>query len=174
MLNLKLPYWLSGPHLKQLSDAAQTYWGIVEAWLTWPLNQLDVGTCSESILDLFAWQRDVERFDGEDLNLYRLRVQYAFVNGKESGTRNGLTNIIQRLGVGYSEITERQDPVNWDVIEIHLSDSQLSSNPEILKLIVNKYGRTCRRYTFINIAPLTLFVNVAEVGSDQQNDFASL
>jgi len=75
-------------------------------------------------------------------------VKYAFLNAKDAGSKAGFIRIFERLGIGYVEIEERFDVENWDVIKIRLSDSQLAKKTELLNLIIRKYGRTCRRYTF--------------------------
>ena len=80
MDKLKLPFWLEGVELSKLRDAAQSWWAKVETWMNWPLLQLDAETCHLTVLDLLAWQRDIQRFQGEPETLYRKRVKYAFIN----------------------------------------------------------------------------------------------
>ena len=126
---LKLPFWLEGVELSKLRDAAQSWWAKVETWMNWPLLQLDAETCHLTVLDLLAWQRDIQRFQGEPETLYRKRVKYAFINAVDAGSSAGTVRIFQRLGVGYVEIEERFDSENWDVIRLYLTDGQLSANP---------------------------------------------
>lgn len=174
MIRLKLPFWLGGPELAKLKQAAQTWWEKVEGWMQWPLLQLDAETCHQAILDLLAWQRDITRFRDEPLNLYRLRVKYAFINAVDAGSTAGLKRILRRLGVGYVEIEERMSDRDWDVVLLRLSDSQLSENPELLRVLIQQYGRTCRRYDFVTITPVTLRIAVADFNDDQQTLVASL
>ncbi|SMD00505.1 Phage tail protein (Tail_P2_I) [Pseudomonas sp. URIL14HWK12:I5] len=171
---LKLPFWLEGVELSKLRDAAQSWWTKVEQWLTWPLLQLDAETCHLSVLDLLAWQRDIQRFQGEPESLYRLRVKYAFINAVDAGSVAGTVRIFQRLGVGYLEIEERIDGVDWDVIRLNLSDTQLSSNPVLLRVLIQQYGRTCRRYEFTTITPVTLGMRIAHFHDDQETLVAVL
>lgn len=168
MLKLSLPFWLDGPELAKLKAAAQSWWGKVENWLRWPLLQMDAENCHLSVLDLLAWQRDIQRFHGEPEKLYRLRVKYAFINAVDAGSTAGMVRIFERLGVGYVEIQERQDGLDWDIVLLLLSDTQLSQNPELLRVLMQQYGRTCRRYDFVTITPLSMHIAVADFNDDQQ------
>ncbi|MHC6223478.1 phage tail protein [Pseudomonas sp. X10] len=168
MLKLKLPFWLEGVELSKLRDAAQAWWNRVETWMNWPLLQLDAETCHLTVLDLLAWQRDIQRFQGEPESLYRKRVKYAFINAVDAGSSAGTVRIFQRLGVGYVEIEERFDSVDWDVVRLYLTDGQLSANPVLLRVLMQQYGRTCRRYEFATITPVTLGIRVAHFHDDQE------
>ncbi|CAI8974748.1 Phage tail protein (Tail_P2_I) [Pseudomonas chlororaphis] len=174
MIRLKLPFWLDGPELAKLKAAAQTWWEKVEGWLQWPLLQMDAETCHLAVLDLLAWQRDINRFKDEPESLYRLRVKFAFINAVDAGSTAGLKRILHRLGVGYVEIEERLEGRDWDVVLLRLSDSQLSENPELLRVLIQQYGRTCRRYDFVTITPVTLRIVAADFNDDQQTLVASL
>lgn len=174
MIRLKLPFWLDGPELAKLKAAAQTWWEKVEGWLQWPLLQMDAETCHLTVLDLLAWQRDINRFKDEPESLYRLRVKFAFINAVDAGSTAGLKRILHRLGVGYVEIEERLEGRDWDVVLLRLSDSQLSDNPELLRVLIQQYGRTCRRYDFVTITPVTLRIVAADFNDDQQTLVASL
>lgn len=174
MIRLKLPFWLGGVELAKLTQAAQTWWEKVEGWLQWPLLQTDATTCHLTVLELLGWQRDISRFKDEPESLYRLRVKYAFINAKDAGSTAGLKRILRRLGVGYVEIDERLPSRDWDVVLLTLTDSQLSENPELLRVLIQQYGRTCRRYDFVTITPVTLRFAVADFNDDQQTLVASL
>ncbi|WHI45044.1 phage tail protein [Microbulbifer sp. VAAF005] len=174
MIDLKLPFWLSGPQLSKLRNACQRFWERVEEWLYWPVRQLDPETCIPDALDLLAWQRGVERFEGESMQLYRLRVKYAFVNAQDAGSTAGLKRIFERLLIGYIEIEERLPDRDWDVIKLHLTDSQLAENPELLQIILSKYGRICRRYEFEVLTPLQVQLRTADCGHDNGYLVASL
>jgi len=167
MIKLELPFWLAGTELTKLKAAATSWWAKVEGWLRWPLLQMDADTCHLVVLDLLAWQRDITRFKGEPEALYRLRVKHAFVNAVDAGSVAGFKRIMQRLGVGYVRIEERLPDRDWDVVQLHLSDSQLSENPELLSLIVQYYGRTCRRYEFVGTSAVVLRLSASEINSDQ-------
>lgn len=174
MIKLGLPFWLDGPELAKLKAAAQAWWTKVEGWLRWPLLQMDADTCHLTILDLLAWQRDITRFKGEPEALYRLRVKYAFINAVDAGSTAGMKRILQRLGVGYVEIEERHPDRDWDVVLLQLSNNQLAENPELLRVLIQQYGRTCRRYDFVTITPVVLRVVAIDFNDDQQTLVASL
>ncbi len=174
MIQLKLPFWLGGAELTKLKASAQAWWEKVEEWMKWPLLQADAETCHLTVLDLLAWQRDITRFDGEPEALYRLRVKYAFINSVDAGSTAGLKRILRRLGVGYVEIEERMPDRDWDVVLLTLSDSQLSENPELLRVLIQQYGRTCRRYDFVTVTPVTVNTFIADFNDDQQTVVASL
>lgn len=171
---LKLPFWLAGTELTKLKDAAQAWWAKVTEWLRWPLLQMDAETCHLTVLDLLAWQRDITRFKDEPESLYRLRVKFAFINAVDAGSTAGLKRILRRLGVGYVEIDERMPDRDWDVVLLRLSDSQLSENPELLRVLIQQYGRTCRRYDFVSITPVTLRIAAVQFNDDQQTLVATL
>jgi len=135
---------------------------------------MDADSCHLNILELLAWQRDITRFAGEPESLYRLRVKFAFINSVDAGSTAGLMRVLNRLGVGYVEIEERLPDRDWDVVLLKLSDSQLSDNPELLRVIVQQYGRTCRRYDFVTFSPVTLMVAVADFNDDQLTLIATL
>ena len=166
MIDLKLPFWLSGPQLSKLQHAMQRFWARVEDWIFWPAHQLDPQTCTLGVLDLLAWQRHVTRFAGEPEHLYRMRVKYAFANAQDAGSVAGIQRIFERLLIGYIEVEERLPDRDWDVIKIKLTDRQLADNPELLKIILQKYGRTCRRYEFEVITPLGVDLRPFNCGHD--------
>ncbi|WP_163832253.1 phage tail protein [Spartinivicinus ruber] len=174
MIKLKLPFWLGGSELNKLTRICEQFYGEVESWLRWPLSQLDPSTCSEGVLNLLAWQRDISRFKGEPLSLFRKRVQYAFINNVDAGSTAGVKRILERLGVGYCEVDERTPGLDWDIITLKLSDSQLAQHPELLSIILQMYGRTCRRYVFSTITPVKLFIGVNEFSHDQVTQVAQL
>lgn len=174
MIKLELPFWLDGAELAKLKAAAQAWWTKVEGWLRWPLLQMDAETCHPTILDLLAWQRDISRFRSEPESLYRLRVKFAFINAVDAGSVAGFKRIMQRLGVGYVEIEERLPDRDWDVVMLRLTDSQLSKNPDLLRVLIQQYGRTCRRYDFVTLTPLPVLVAVVHFNDDQQTLVASL
>ncbi|NKF27030.1 phage tail protein [Pseudomonas sp. BGM005] len=174
MIKLSLPFWLGGKELEKLTAAAQSWWEKVQDWLRWPLLQLDADTCHLTVLDLLAWQRDISRFKGEPESMYRLRVKFAFINAVDAGSTAGMKRILQRLGVGYVEIEERMPDRDWDVVLLRFSDTQLSQNPELLRVLIQQYGRTCRRYDFVTITPVPFRIALVDFNDDQQTLVASL
>lgn len=157
---LKLPSWMDAGEPAKLLRASVRFWSQVYDWITWPLRQFDPLTCAEPLLNLIAWERDITRFNGEPLSLYRKRVNYAFINAQDAGEIAGFIAIFSRLGIGYVELLERQDGLDWDVIVVRVTDSQISANSDLLLEIIRKYGRTCRRYQFEVITSLPLHINI--------------
>ncbi|MDW1615049.1 phage tail protein [Vibrio sp. Vb2853] len=167
----KVPWWMDGetiaavlkePHF--LAQGMMSFWNKVRGYLLYPLRQLDPMTCSERLLKLLAWDRDITRFKEEPTALFRKRVKYAFANARDAGEVAGFVKIFERLGVGYVEIEERTPDRDWDVILIHLSDGQFSDNQALIAQLLQQYGRTCRRYEYqlITNTPLTMTANVLD------------
>ncbi len=168
-----LPVWLkSGEKVGSLKSAFGNWWNQVEDWIKTPLNQMNAETCSAALLKYHAYQKDVTRFNDEPDELFRKRVKYAEQNAMEAGSKTGFIQIFERLGIGYLEIVEREDAVNWDVISLRLSDSQVASNTELLSYIVQQYGRTCRRYELTVLTPVEMTVGVFEIGHTWALDVA--
>lgn len=174
MIKLDLSFWSNKGNSIPLIKAAQGYWDSVAKSLLWPLTQTDPLTCTETILNFIAYQRDITRFDGEPLWLYRLRVKHAFINAKDAGSVAGIKRIFTRLGVGYVEVDERNAARDWDVIVLRVSDSQLSQNADLLRVLVEQYGRTCRRYEFEVITSVTVDCAVIEFNNSWSLDSASV
>lgn len=147
---INLTFWQRGS--KEKADAAafatflDGWWTTIKTWLEFPFTVYNVDTAPLFIVDLLAWQRDVERFTGEPETLYRLRVKHAFENATDAGNTAGFKRIWARLGLGSVEIGERIDGQDWDVVELTMPPQIIADNPELLRLLVNSYGRTCRRY----------------------------
>ena len=78
---------------KKLLKTARRFWAVVYGWITWPLNQFDPLTCTPALLNLLAYDRDITRFDGEPLSLFRKRVAYAFVNARDAGSVEGFIDV---------------------------------------------------------------------------------
>ncbi|MCW4741639.1 hypothetical protein M8B96_19400 [Enterobacter hormaechei subsp. hoffmannii] len=148
LASMSLPSWMNKGEPLALLRTARTYWAEVYSWITWPLRQFDPLTCTEPVLNLIAYDRDISRFSGEPLSLYRKRVAYAFINARDTGSVEGFINIFSRLGIGYVELVERQPDIDWDVIMVRVTDSQIADNTQLMIQIIRQYGRTCRRYQF--------------------------
>ncbi|HAT3722298.1 MULTISPECIES: phage tail protein [Citrobacter] len=164
LAGMVLPSWMNKGEPAKLLRVARRYWTEVYGWITWPLNQFDPLTCAPALLNLLAYDRDITRFDGEPLALFRKRVAYAFVNARDAGSVEGFINIFDRLGIGYVELQERQPDIDWDVILVRVTDSQIADNTQLLIQIIRQYGRTCRRYQFEVITSESL---VIRAGWDQ-------
>nr|WP_242688584.1 phage tail protein [Photorhabdus tasmaniensis] len=162
----QLPVWMDKGEPLALQNACATFWQKVLSWLMWPSHQSDPMTCAESLLPILAYQRDITRFRDEPLSLFRARVKYAFINAQDAGSVAGFIRIFERLGIGYIEILERQPDIDWDVIILRVTDSQISGYPDLLMNIVSQYGRTCRRYRFEVLTSKSLLMRVGHVTAD--------
>jgi hypothetical protein len=169
MIKIDLPFWLDGDEITRLKASAQAWWESVEGWMRWPLLQMDAETCHLAVLDLLAWQRDITRFRGEPEALYRRRVKFAFINAVDAGSVAGFQRIFQRLGIGSVRISERQPDRDWDIVQLHLTDEQLSAYPGLLDMVIHQYGRTCRRYELVSTTVLQLSIGAGEISSDQMS-----
>ncbi|WP_319761880.1 phage tail protein [Maridesulfovibrio sp.] len=171
---LKLPFWLGGPEFEKLRKAALKWWALMASWAMLPANMQDPEKCTEGFLKLIAWQRDIKRFDTEPLELFRLRVKYARINAVDSGSVAGFIRIFQRLGVGYVEIEERIPGQDWDIVSIRLSDGQLAKNQKLLETLIQHYGRTCRRYDWQVITPISVYVRAEDFNHDTLTIYAKI
>ncbi|NOH82854.1 phage tail protein [Vibrio sp. 03-59-1] len=147
------PWWMDGqtrseqlkePHY--LANGVMTFWQRVRDWLLLPMTQRDPETCSEDMLYLLAWERDIDRFDDEPLGLFRKRVKFAFANAQDAGNYNGFSAIFARMGLEVLEQKERQPQCDWDVVTIELPEHTVTNDLQLLSQLVQHYGRTCRRY----------------------------
>lgn len=145
---IQLPFWMNKGELKKLAVAGQGFWEQVEQWLTLPLSKTDLLTCDLILVDAEAWQRKITRLDGEDEMIYRKRVNYAFLNAQDAGMTVGIKRIFARLGIQIYDIKERQPERDWDIVTIELDDATLSDNRDLVNLLIQTYGATCRRYEY--------------------------
>lgn len=146
----KLPFWMEGTQTKALASAARSWFGKLASGATLPARQLDPLTCTGTVLDLIAWQRGVIRYRGEPERSYRLRVAHAYVNARDAGSVEGWRRIFQRLEVGNLDLHERMEGQDWDVVGIVLDDAALAAHQRLVEIIIEEYGRTCRRYRLVS------------------------
>ena len=175
------PWWEDG---KTIADGVQepaflakgimAFWRRMRGWLLLPLAQQDPLTCSEAMLALIAWERDITRFKGEPLDLYRKRIKYAFINAQDSGEVAGFKRIFERLGIGWCELHERQEGAPWDVITIEVADSALTENQQLMETLIQHYGRTCRRYRFQVLYPAMGYLHAGRIDMGHQVFAATL
>ncbi|MEZ9620183.1 MULTISPECIES: phage tail protein [Vibrio] len=165
-----IPWWQDGsttseeikePHF--LSKGVFVFFQMVWSWLLFPLRQMDALTCSEKTLELMAWDRDIKRFEGEPLSLFRKRVKYAAVNAKDAGSVAGFKRIFERLGIGIVTFKEREQEAQWDVCTIELTDDDIANNNKLAQTLIEQYGRTCRRYRFEVTYPAILTIASGEL-----------
>ncbi|CNB98189.1 phage-like protein [Yersinia frederiksenii] len=158
----------------KLLRACNQFWQWIYGWLIWPLNQLDAATCAVPLLNVLAYQRDISRFDGEPLSLYRKRVEYAFINARDAGSVAGFAAIFLRLGIGDITQLERQPEIDWDIILIRVNDTQIAENNTLMMALIRQYGRTCRRYIFQVINAKTVSIHGGEFSNDYGYHHAKL
>lgn len=148
MMQITLPFWMSKRELKKLKDASQSFWEKVEMWFRISLTKFDLMTCDLIIVDYVAWERKIERLENEDELIYRKRVDYAFVNAEDAGMTAGIYRIFDRLGVPIYDIKERQPDRDWDIVTLELDSGTLAGQKELINLLIQTYGATCRRYEY--------------------------
>lgn len=175
------PWWEDGKTIANgvqepafLAKGIMAFWRRLRGWLLQPLTQQDPLTCSEAMLALIAWERDIRRFKGEPLDLFRKRVKYAFINAQDSGEVAGFKRIFERLGIGWCALHERQDGAPWDVITIEVADSALAANQQLMETLIQHYGRTCRRYRFQVLYPAVGYLHPGRIDMGHQVFAATL
>lgn len=175
------PWWEDGHTISSglreptfLVRGIMAFWQRLRSWLLLPLAELDPLTCSRELLDLLAWERDIQQFAGEPLALFRKRVKYAFINAKDAGEVAGFKRIFERLGIGWCDIHERRAGEPWDVITIEVSDSALTENQPLMQALIQHYGRTCRRYQFQVVYPVRSTLHTGRIDMCHSSHGASL
>ncbi|MGL4923282.1 phage tail protein [Aeromonas sp. 30P] len=163
-------YTISPAHAEPgfLAKGINAFWQRLKGWLLLPLAQQDPLTCSESLLALLAWERDIARFESEPLALFRKRVKFAFVNARDAGEVAGFKRIFERLGIGWCDIHERQAGAPWDVITIEVTDSSIANNQTLMETLIQHYGRTCRRYRFQVVYPVAGHIGYGQFDMSQE------
>ncbi|WP_051258214.1 phage tail protein [Desulfovibrio cuneatus] len=154
----KLSFWMDGAKNTVLARAAQAFFGWLGKAAFWAVEQFDPMTCPEVLLDILSWQRGIDRYPGETDRFYRLRVLYAYINGVDAGSIDGWQRIFTRLELGPVGLEERVPGQDWDVIGIAVDDTKIPDVQNVLEIIINEYGRTCRRYRFISRIPQAVHV----------------
>lgn len=149
MKPIKLPFWMSKGLLKKYADFLFGWYELVKQWLAFTISFNDIETVHIKIVDLFAWQRDVDRVHNEPEWLYRKRVKYAYHNARDAGTLAGFRRIWERLELGYLVITENVEGRDWDVVQLEIDGQTLADHEELLRIIIDKYGLACRRYEWL-------------------------
>lgn len=175
------PWWMDGETLPArvqepafLARGIVAFWQRVRGWLLLPLAQQDPLTCTESLLTLLAWERDITRFAGEPLALFRKRVKFAYLNARDAGEVAGFVRIFARLGIGECRVHERQAETDWDVITMEVTDSAIAANQPLMAALIQHYGRTCRRYRLQVVYTATATLRPARFGQSLQVFAASL
>lgn len=150
---------MNGDNLQILKRTAERWWELTASWLRFPLGLIhDIEKTDLRIVDLIAWQRQIDRFNDEPEWLYRLRVKYAFVNAKDAGTPVGMKRIFKRLQIADETVfNERLQGYDWDMIELSLRYQTYAHYVLLLNVLLNQYGRTCRRWKYRAVLPVDGF-----------------
>ena len=166
MIKINLKWWLGGPELTKLKNAAEIWFNRVAGWANWPLQQLDPETCSIGLLHLIAWQRGIDQFAGEPERQYRLRTKYAYANAADAGSDIGFQQIFARMELGAVSLNERIEGEDWDIVELEVTDTTMAQMPEYMNWLIQTYGRTCRRYRWKVATPSRIYTRSAVCGCD--------
>lgn len=167
---ITLPVWLTkGERVNRLKQAAEHWWENVKSWLEWALDQQDPQKCSEQALEKLAWHRQIKRIQNESLEMFRKRVAFAFANAVDAGSQAGFLRIIKRLDLPVVAVIERQQPFDWDQIEIVWNGNPIALNEQVLQSVIRTYGRTGRRYFVSTSQVAELNIQCVSVMFEQQN-----
>lgn len=171
---IKLRFWQdqTGGTLNRIGNAAERWWSRITEYLSWLNSQIDAETAPLELLELLAWQRDIDRLPGEDEALYRKRVKYALANAIDAGSKSGFERIWNRLGLGEISQTERFDAENWDVIRLQIDEYIFGKYLGLFETLLSQYGRTCRRYEFESRAVTPLVIQSADFDCEVINNIA--
>jgi len=169
-----LSFWMNGAENTKLGKAAYAWFSLLGKAAAWSLDNRDPMTCDERTLNLLAWERCVRRYPGEPERLYRLRVTYAYANARDSGQTAGWGRIFERLELGGLSLAERVEGQDWDRVGIVADDSQFPDQQNVLEIIIEDYGRTCRRYYFDSRIPIPALAHVGRFSWDQETVEAAM
>lgn len=162
----KLPIWMDGEKAQGLRSLSIRWWEQCLTWLQSPLTLGDALTAPLAIVDLLAYQRDIERYPSEPERLYRLRVHHALINARDAGTRAGMERIFTRLEMPVYGLAERLAGYDWDMIKVEATLADYLQAADALHIVMSAYRRTCRRWLLEVQAPtLTSNEKLTSVGS---------
>lgn len=166
MITVNLPFWLRGPGLTKIKTATENFAAKVIDWLEFPLRQIDPAECEDALLELHAWPWDMEQMLDETRESFRDRIVYAYRDQVSSGSKKGLGESLSRVGEGFTTIEERVPGLDWDIVKITMPSGSLSQNQDLLLKIIQKFGRTCRRYFFAEFESVNINPQIAETGCE--------
>ncbi|MBS5529433.1 phage tail protein [bacterium] len=149
---IALRFWQDEGELHRTGEVIDRFFDAFQNRLRLVLCSVDAETCSGELLDLLAFQRDVDRLPGEPDAMFRKRVQFAAANARDAGSLAGFRRIWERLGLGTIEQIERFDPVNWDVVKLRIDEQVFAEIEQFLDMLIQMYGRACRRYHTESVA----------------------
>ncbi|MDF4585998.1 hemolysin [Vibrio parahaemolyticus] len=153
---INLRYWMGRGELAKFARAMRNYWEHVRAAFEMPLQQHDPLTAPMALVNILAWQREVERLGQEPEALFRIRVAHAYGFARDAGTIAGWEEMFTKLGYPHITQDERLANVDWDVISLKIKDGDLTNVPKLLDTVIRQYGRTCRRYQYTSYVEMPL------------------
>ncbi|EGR9012093.1 hemolysin [Vibrio parahaemolyticus] len=153
---INLRYWMGRGELAKFARAMRNYWEHVRAAFEMPLQQHDPLTAPMALVNILAWQREVERLGQEPEALFRIRVAHAYGFARDAGTIAGWEDMFAKLGYPHITQDERLANVDWDVISLKIRDGDLTNVPKLLDTVIRQYGRTCRRYQYTSYVEMPL------------------
>ncbi|ELU8564509.1 hemolysin [Vibrio parahaemolyticus] len=153
---INLRYWMGRGELAKFARAMRNYWEHVRAAFEMPLQQHDPLTAPMALVNILAWQREVERLGQEPEALFRIRVAHAYGFARDAGTIAGWEEMFAKLGYPHITQDERLANVDWDVISLKIKDGDLTNVPKLLDTVIRQYGRTCRRYQYTSYVEMPL------------------
>jgi len=162
-------FWMKEGESPSLVTLSQSWWTRVKTWLQWIISDIDVETAPLALVTLLGWQRDIDRFPSEPERLFRLRVKFALANAKDSGCKSGFERIWERLGLGDIKQYERFDAENWDVIRLQIDEGIFGEYYWLLDELIQRYGRTCRRYELVSSAPVPVCLRLFDFTYASEN-----
>ncbi|EML0281689.1 hemolysin [Vibrio alginolyticus] len=145
--------------LAKFARAMRNYWEHVRAAFEMPLQQHDPLTAPMALVNILAWQREVERLGQEPEALFRIRVAHAYGFARDAGSIAGWEEMFTKLGYPHITQDERLDNVDWDVISLKIKDGDLTNVPKLIDTVIRQYGRTCRRYQYTTYSDAHVGVN---------------
>ena len=84
--------------LAKFARAMRNYWEHVRAAFEMPLQQHDPLTAPMALVNILAWQREIERLGQEPEELFRIRVAHAYGFARDAGTIAGWEDMFAKLG----------------------------------------------------------------------------
>ena len=172
--SFSLSFWMNGAENTRLGKAAHAWFSLLGKAAAWSLDNRDPMTCDERTLNLLAWERCVRRYINEPERLYRLRVTHAYANARDSGQTAGWARIFERLELGGLSLAERVPGQDWDRVGIIADDSKFPDQQNVLEIIIEDYGRTCRRYYFDSRIPIPALAHVGRFSWHQETVEAAM
>lgn len=110
---------------------------------------------TQQSLNLLQAERDVEKIDGELVDLTRVRVQKSLYNKLLSGTHEGFGRILETMGL--SDGRKRIATVSgayWDYVFLAIDDGETTIERSVLsELASTKYGRVGRIFSGVLSIP---------------------